>query len=98
MFLSSTRRTVAEVGVGRLAGCSPSGFVDIADDLTSFSLRSGRFGDSFDYADGDRNPRMYRVSGRVTRTSAGGLLAVTISNGAGSSCSTGTLTWRARSG
>ena len=107
--LDRRRTTVADVHVGwQSASCQPpDNFVRLADRLTDFPLRKGRFGDtweqSFDLAGGAKASLSYAVRGRLARTSSRGMLQVTVkeTDAAGAvtmACDSGAVRWRAATG
>ena len=98
MSLTRSHRMVYEFGFDWHADCAPAGFADRPDWLTDFGLRAGRFGDSFGYTDPQRNRVRGRLVGRLTRATAAGTLAITVTTPSGIACSTGTFTWRMHSG
>jgi hypothetical protein len=88
--------------------CTAGGYYRFPDLFGNFRLsRSGAFGDPFtqDYAmdDGGKRVFAYKVSGRVSKTTARGTLQVTVTDtdatGAQTdACDTGGITWSARTG
>jgi hypothetical protein len=100
--LDARARNVRVFHVGWSAVCEPPGFIQIGDDLVRFPIRSGRFGDEFDYTltrdDGTVRTFEYVLRGRASRRRASGTLAVGLEDVGGpqpGTCRTGTVTWRA---
>jgi hypothetical protein len=88
--------------------CTPPGFVRVPDDVGNFRIsRSGAFGAPFDEEfaldGGGKRTFAYDVAGHVTKTAARGTYRVTMNeaDAAGtqtSSCDTGAIGWKARTG
>lgn len=88
--------------------CSDGSYYAYPDAFHNFSIsRSGAFGSRFPYtdvfSDGSRRAYAYDLRGRVTKTRARGTLHVTTADtdaaGApGTTCDSGTIAWKARTG
>jgi hypothetical protein len=107
--VDSRRRKVSDLMLTwHSQSCTPDGFARYAEDLTNFPIaRSGAFADTFsqDYAmdGGGKRTFAYQIAARMTKTVVRGTIhvGVTETDGTGaqtSSCDTGGITWKARTG
>ena len=105
--LNRPRTKVTDLLIGWGAGCTPSGAYELGEHLIDFPVSKGAFGDVF--ADevsldaGGKRRFDYSVRGRIGATKASGRLSVSLkdtdaSGTATGTCTTGTITWSARTG
>jgi hypothetical protein len=84
LALTPDRLQVADLWFGWTAACQPAGAVIVGDHLSRFSISpAGQFGGAFDagpygHPDGSSASFHYEVHGAVSRTSASGTLAATL--------------------
>jgi hypothetical protein len=101
-------KRVSDMRIGwETASCQPPGSMRISEWFTSFPLRGGAFGDSFDQtypADGGGQfTYSYALEGKVARRVSRGTLSVQVkqTNATGASvatCDSGSVSWQAKTG
>ena len=98
LYLNKKRTRVREIGVNWHSSCADGGYIDVPNAFTNFRIRKGaRFGDI--WGDSFKGTRYeYHLRGRVKRRSARGAFEVDAFPSNGTSCGTGNLTWRTRTG